>query len=148
MSYQTQNELEHFIFGEAVIEDFRPSPGGFTLLLDNVRILPENSTNRDIRTMRCNELALKVENGKIAGLFEESYKVYDADFWLIQETPERAIPGEEWEAVLKNLLGCELDELRRENGRYIVCIRGEDHTYRLELEGTGDHESWEKYLNL
>ena len=148
MSYQTQNELEHFIFGEAVIEDFRPSPGGFTLLLDNVRILPENSTNRDIRTMRCNEMTLKVENGKIAGLFEESYKVYDADLRLIQEIPERQIPREEWEDALKKLLGCELDELRQESGRYVVCIRGEDHTCRLELEGTGDRESWEKYLNL
>lgn len=148
MSYQTQNELEHFIFGEAVIEDFRPSPGGFTLLLDNVRILPENSTNRDIRTMRCNEMTLKVENGKIAGLFEESYKVYDADLRLIQEMPERPIPGQEWDDALTKLLGCELDELRQESGRYVVCIRGEDHTYRLELEGTGDRESWEKYLNL
>ena len=74
MSYQTQNELEHFVFEEAVVQDFRPSPGGFTLLLDNVRILPENSTNRDIRTMRCNEMTLKIEGGTIRGLFEEAYR--------------------------------------------------------------------------
>ena len=105
MSYQTQNELEHFIFEEAVVQDFRPSPGGFTLLLDNVRILPENSTNRDIRTMRCNEMTLKIEGGTIRGLFEEAYRLYDADFHLVQELPERQCPPEEWEKLLKMLSG-------------------------------------------
>ena len=103
MSYQTQNELEHFVFEEAVVQDFRPSPGGFTLLLDNVRILPENSTNRDIRTMRCNEMTLKIEGGTIRGLFEEAYRLYDADFHLVQELPERQCPPEEWEKLLKML---------------------------------------------
>lgn len=148
MSYQTQNELEHFVFEEAVVQDFRPSPGGFTLLLDNVRILPENSTNRDIRTMRCNEMTLKIEGGTIRELFEEAYRLYDADFHLVQELPERQCPPEEWENLLKMLSGCELDEITGDEKGYTVCIRGEDHTYRLELSGTGDRECWEKYLNL
>lgn len=148
MSFITQNELEHFQFEEAVAEEFRPSPGGFTLLLDNVRILPENSTNRDIRTMRCNEMSLKIEEGKILGLYEEGYKVYDADCRLIEELPERKIPEEELEEALKNLCGCELDDLTSEDGLYRIFLRGEGHTFRLELSGSGDRESWEKYLNL
>ena len=124
MSYQTQNDLEHFVFEEAVVQDFRPSPGGFTLLLDNVRILPENSTNRDIRTMRCNEMTLKIEGGTIRGLFEEDYRLYDADFHLVQELPERQCPPEEWEKLLKMLSGCELDEITGDEKGYTVCIRG------------------------
>ena len=50
--YSTINEVNHFEFGEAVVGDIQLTERMFHLVLDNVKICPENSCNRDIRMMR------------------------------------------------------------------------------------------------
>ena len=56
MKYTTTNEFNQFEFEEAHISDIQIVEGRFYMLLDNVKILPDNSCNRDIRKMRTNEL--------------------------------------------------------------------------------------------
>ena len=58
--YSTINEVNHFEFGEAVVGDIQLTERMFHLVLDNVKICPENSCNRDIRMMRTNELLFKI----------------------------------------------------------------------------------------
>ena len=77
--YNTMNEFVHFDFSEAVIGDIQLAEGMFRAVIDNVKILPENSCNRDIRTMRTNELLLKLDDAKLVTLVEEGYREYDAD---------------------------------------------------------------------
>ena len=77
--YNTMNEFAHFDFSEAVIGDIQLAEGMFRAVVDNVEILPENSCNRDIRTMRTNELLLKLDDAKLVTLVEEGYREYDAD---------------------------------------------------------------------
>ena len=50
--YSTINEVNHFEFGEAVVGDIQLTERMFHLVLDNVKICPENSCNRDIRMQR------------------------------------------------------------------------------------------------
>ena len=52
--YNAVNELNHFDFAEAVVGDIQLLGKMFHIVIDNVKILPENSFNRDIRTMRTN----------------------------------------------------------------------------------------------
>ena len=52
--YSTINEVNHFEFGEAVVGDIQLTERMFHLVLDNVKICPANSCNRDIRMMRTN----------------------------------------------------------------------------------------------
>ena len=46
--YSTINEVNHFEFGEAVVGDIQLTERMFHLVLDNVKICPENSCNRDM----------------------------------------------------------------------------------------------------
>lgn len=62
--YSTINEVNHFEFGEAVVGDIQLTERMFHLVLDNVKICPENSCNRDIRMMRTNELYLRFQMQK------------------------------------------------------------------------------------
>lgn len=50
--FQTKDELEHFDFEDAVLEEVECACGRVKVMIDNVKILPDNSMNRDIRTMR------------------------------------------------------------------------------------------------
>ena len=77
--YSTINEVNHFEFGEAVVGDIQLTERMFHLVLDNVKICPENSCNRDIRMMRTNELLFKISDAEIISLVEEGYNEYDAD---------------------------------------------------------------------
>ena len=77
--YNTTNELNHFDFAEAVIGDIQMTNDMFRAVIDNVKILPENTCNRDIRTMRTNELMLRLDSAQIVCLVLEGYREYDAD---------------------------------------------------------------------
>ena len=51
MKYTTTNEFEHFDFLEVHVNDIMFANGVFKIGLDDVKILLENSCNRDIRKM-------------------------------------------------------------------------------------------------
>ena len=148
MAYHTENETEHFDFEDAVISEIRQGLSTLHLFPDNVKILPENSTNRDIRTMRANGLDLAISGAKITAFVEEGYTVFDADGKLLREVPDREIPETEWQQAFSDLQAAALDGLAREGSTYRIAIRTEDHTARLEVTGDGDTEEWDRYLNL
>lgn len=148
MAYRTENETAHFDFADAVISEIRQGLSTLHLILDNVKILPENSTNRDIRTMRANGLDLAITSAKITAFVEEGYTVFDADGKLLRKVPDRLIPKEEWQQAFSDLQAATLDGLSRDGSTYCVAIRTEDHTARLEIMGDGDTEEWDRYLNL
>lgn len=153
MSYQTTNEMNHFEFHEAQVGNIQVTEGMFHLVLDNVRILPENSCNRDIRTMRCNELLFKIENPTIREVVEEGYKLYDANGSLKQSLDDTLVePGQYtrvWEVILEGeVYSAEKQEC---DGvcTYLFVIDGtNERTYTIQVEGTGETEEWERFLNL
>ena len=49
MKYTTNNEFQNFEFSEVHVNDIMYANGSFKIGLDDVKILPENSCNRDIR---------------------------------------------------------------------------------------------------
>ena len=77
--YNSINELNHFDFAEASVGDIQMADNMFHMVIDNVKILPENSFNRDIRTMRTNEMLFKIEGAEVISVVEEGYNEYDAD---------------------------------------------------------------------
>ena len=68
MKYMTENEFEHFDFTETYVKDIEQGNDYFHIWLDNVKILPENSCNRDIRKMRTNNLMLTIRDMTICSL--------------------------------------------------------------------------------
>ena len=62
--YNSINELNHFDFAEASVGDIQMADNMFHMVVDNVKILPENSFNRDIRVMRTNEMLFKIEGAE------------------------------------------------------------------------------------
>lgn len=148
MKYITTNEIEHFEFREAFIEDIMHMKGYFYMELDNVKILPENSCNRDIREMRANQLVFQITDGRITSFVEEGYKVFDADGKLTRQQDDIMIQEEAYQDRLNELKECYLYSIEKNQNQYRISIDTEDHTYFLTVEGTEDVEKWDRFLNL
>ena len=147
--YHTINELNHFIFGEAVLGDLQMTDEMFHAVIDNVKILPENSCNRDIRTMRANELLLKLDGAQIVALIEEGYREYDADGNLKHTYEDVTVKPEQYKEKEEVLIGGTIYELQMENGVYSFVIDGTDErTYTLKTAADGDEELWNRFLEL
>ncbi|MGN0485264.1 MAG: subtilin biosynthesis sensor protein SpaK [Lachnospiraceae bacterium] len=148
MGYITTNEWEHFDFKEAQIAELRLQNGAFYAVLDNVKILPENSKNRDIRKMRTNNLTFRIADCSIEAFVEEGYKTYNADGVLQQQVADRPIPESEYKSAFESLVECTIYSLEKEGDCYIFSIDTEDHTFLLKISGTEDREEWEKFFSL
>lgn len=148
MKYKTTNELSGFDFLDAYIGEIRALSDTFTMVLDNVKILPDNSKNRDIRKMRTNELELKIQNAKIADFVEEGYKIYDADGNLKEKKEDRPVSEADYTKEFEKLSGCVIYTLEKTGDTYEFSIDTEDHTYLLRVSGSEDIEEWERFLNL
>ena len=118
------------------------------MYLDNVKILPDNSHNRDIRIMRANELEFSISNATINQFVEEGYKVYDADGKLTSTVNDREISSEEYKEEFDKLSECTLYSITKKDGIYKIEIDTVDHTYALIVSGENDSVKWDRFLNL
>ncbi|WP_022748988.1 hypothetical protein [Lachnobacterium bovis] len=148
MKFTTENELQNFDFKDAYISDIRFSLDNFMLYLDNVKILPSNSTNRDIRTMRTNNLILTLEKATITSFINEGYKVYNADGKLLKTVNDSLIPEENYKQAVNELISCTINNIEQTDDKYTISIDTEDHTYLLTLTSQRNLEDWNKYFNL
>ena len=155
MKYTTTNEFEQFEFGEAHISDIQIVEERFFLLLDNVKILPDNSCNRDIRKMRTNELFFKVTNGTMTSLIEEGYKLYDANGKLTREIEDREVVASEYKEITDEFIDgmvyevekTILEDKNQVQYRFVIDAANE-RTYTMIVLGDGDLEEWDRFLNL
>lgn len=148
MRFFTENEVETFDFSEAHIGELRFGPGFFYMLLDNVKILENNSKNRDVRTMRTNGLMFRIMNPQVVAVTEEGCKIYNADGVLQQEVPDRPVRPEEYVKLCKKMEDAVVFELKKEDSCYRISADTEDHAYILEVQGSGDSEEWERFMNM
>lgn len=147
MGFFTENEVETFDFGEAHIGELRFGLGPFYMVLDNVKILEKNSCNRDVRTMRTNGLTFRIIDPRIVAVTEEGYRIYNADGVLQRELPDRKVEPEEYAELCEQLEDAVIYELKKDGNIYRISIDGEEHEYMLEVQGSGDSEEWERFMN-
>lgn len=155
MKYTTTNEFNQFEFEEAHISDIQIVEGRFYMLLDNVKILPDNSCNRDIRKMRTNELFFKVTNGTMTSLIEEGYKLYDANGKLTREIEDRKVVASEYKEITDEFIDgmvyevekTILEDKNQVQYRFVIDAANE-RTYTMIVLGDGDLEEWDRFLNL
>ena len=149
MNFITTNEFDNFIFSEVHISDVRYSGDVFTIVLDDVKILPENSKNRDIRTIRTNGLVLKLNNAKILSLIEEGYKIYDADGNLMKNEDDIAIEEADYTEVMNNFLdGYAFVIEKSSDSEFVFVIDGaNERTYNLVVCADSDSEEWDRFMN-
>ena len=148
MRFHTDNEFENFDFRESYVQGFVQMTGRFHVILDQVKIKPENSKNRDIRMMRTNNLELHIVNPTVQSIIEEGVKVYNANEELQQEIPDRTLKEEEYVSLFGSLEGCEVYNIEKIESRYVFFVDGEERSYIITVEGTGDYEEWDRFLNL
>lgn len=149
MKYNTKNEFEHFEFQEVHISDIQMTDDFFHIILDDVIILPENSCNRDIRKMRCNQLLFKVLDAKLVSLVEEGCKIYDADGNLKEQKEDREIAKEQYTVIKEQFVDATAYEITKSENEYVFVIDGLDEkTYALTVSGSGDTQEWDRFLNL
>lgn len=149
--YRTENEFAAFDFSEAQVGDMEMPDGIFHIVLDNVHILPDNSCNRDIRTMRTNELLFTVEFPKGLVVVEEGFKTYDANGVLQGMCEDRKLSREEYAKALEGIVGGSVYSAKKqaqgEKYEYHFIIDGtDDRTYAVTVLGSADHEEWNRFL--
>lgn len=151
MRFCTENEIDGFMFDEAVFQGAAVVNDHTDIFLDNVRIKPENSCNRDIIIKRANNLILRIA-GRRWKLIEEGYQLFDADMNPVRTVQDRMVADQDIQGDLDLMAGCPVDGLEKrkndENVLYILTIHVDDHTWRLEVEGSGDMETWDRFLNV
>ena len=150
MKYSTTNELEHFSFAESYIAEIQKRNNCMLFTLDNVTILPDNSCNRDVRSMRANGLELAIQDGNVELLVEEGYKVYNADGALTGQYEDKEIAPEQYNDTLKQLADgeCSIYSLEKSGNTYTFEIdASNDRTYVLRITGIRDIEEWDRFLN-
>lgn len=152
MKYTTENEFENFDFHETYIKDLEPGNGYFHIWLDNVKILPENSCNRDIRTMRTNGLMLAIQNADIVSMVHEGVKIYDADGNPKGERPDELVVPEKYTEIWPLFLEGYVYSMEKEKNETVlytlIVDTSEGETYEIKIAGSGEKESWDKFLNM
>ncbi len=149
MNYKTIDEIANFNFSETYIEDLQITSGFFHMILDDVKIKPENSCNRDIREMRANNLFFKIEDAVIESLVEEGYKVYDANGNLREAFEDVVVAEKERLNVMKEFADGNLYSLEKQGNKYIFTIDApNERTYSLTVSGSHDVEEWDRFLNV
>lgn len=148
MNYRTVDETSHFKFEDAYIADVQVTKGIFHLILDNVTILPENSCNRDIRTMRTNQMMFKLEEAEVVSLVEEGYKVYDANGNLSQTYEDQEIAKEQYTSVIKEFADGSIYSLEKQEELYTFLIDApNERTYNLQVKASHDVEEWDRFMS-
>ena len=133
--YSTINEVNHFEFGEAVVGDIQLTERMFHLVLDNVKICPEN--------------LFKISDAEIISLVEEGYNEYDADGNLKHTYPDEEVEKAKYDEVAQVLLEGTIYELTLQSGVYTFIIDGtNDRTYALKVTGSGDTQEWNRFLEV
>ncbi len=148
MGYRTKDELEHFDFKEAQINEIREENGHLYLELGYVTILGSNSCNRDIRAMGTNALTLQLYQVWEKRLVREGYRHFDADGNLKEQQEDEAIPGEEISGLYQELAGSVIFQLDRSGELYRFLLDGEERTYTFEVRAKHDIEEWERFMNI
>lgn len=148
MKFHTENEIETFDFKDSYVEELRFGLDSFYMLLDNVKILETNSRNRDVRTMRTNGLEFWILEAQLLEVVEEGCNIYNADGVLQQEVPDRTMDASEYAGLCEELSGAAVFDIKKEDGRYRILMDGEEHGYMLLVQGSGDAEDWNRFMNL
>ena len=149
MKYTTRNEFCNFEFSEVHIDDVKIQNGVFQMILDDVKILPENSTNRDIRKMRANGLVLTIEDAQINSFVEEGYKTQDADGNLLREDPDIELDEQQYRDIYEFFIDSYAYLIAQNEDEYTFVIDGtNERTYTIIVQGSGDVEEWDKFLQI
>lgn len=149
MKYKTTDEWKNFSFTDAYVGDIQETNGFFHMELDNVKILPENSCNRDIRKMRTNGLVLKLEDYVITSFIEEGYKLFDANGKPMKVVEDTVIAEEDYATVLKEIIEGVIYTMEKEEDTYIFSIDAvNERTYELKVKASHDVEEWERFFSL
>lgn len=151
MKYTTTNEWNHFDFSEAYLSEIQKISDCYQFTLDNVKIQPDNSKNRDIRQMRTNGLYFTIQGAQLVRMVEEGYRVLDADGKPMQQYEDQELPADCYPERLKSFAdgeGC-IYALEKSGHTYIITIdASNERTYVLYITGTGDREEWDRFLNV
>ncbi len=149
MKYTTTNEFDHFDFLEVHVNDIMFANGVFKIGLDDVKILPENSCNRDIRKMRTNGLILSLSDAEILSFVEEGYRIYDADGNLKKTEDDVPVDEQEYKTVFEYFTDAYAYNIEKKDDEYTFVIDGtNERTYSIIVKASGDAQEWDKFLNL
>ena len=81
-------------------------------------------------------------------VWEEGNRIYNADGKLMKQEEDRLISKEEYKEVFTMLLEQEIYDMTQKGNQYESMGQGEEHGYVIRVEGSGDLETWDRFLNI
>ncbi len=147
MNYRTVDELDHFKYGDAQVVEIQQSNGHLNLVLDGVTILSDNSCNRDIREMGCNDLHIKLQEIQNLVIIEEGYTSYNADGVLQDKIEDCVLEVSAYEELFQELVEGYVYSFEKKDAQYEISIDGEERTYTIQVQATHDVEEWNRFIN-
>lgn len=146
--FHTKNELEHFDFAGAEVIEAKAYRDQIIFQLGFVKILPENTCNRDIRVMGTNELTLKFLEVTQYTYVEEGYKVFDADGNLMNTVGDKTLQGEQALKAITTMENMTIYSIEKTENEYRISLDGLEQTFLVVLQANGDSQEWERFRNV
>ncbi len=148
MKFQSVNEMNHFDFTEAVLQKCEREMNRVVITLDNVKILPEHSLNRDIVTKRTNDFVLTFHNVAEWKLVEEGYTLYDAELRPYKKVEDRVVDEKDIAYDLSLMEECYVDEVVDDGEVCTLTWVVADHTWSLTLHYKQNKQEWDRWISL
>lgn len=147
MKYTSTNQLEQFSFQDAVIAEVRLQHTTFTLDLDNITILSNNTHNRDIHDMRANNAILTFTEATINKIVAEGYRVYDANNELTESVDDQVIDPKDFSSFFPQLANTTIYSIEQTDNKHcVINIDAEYQTYLIEVSYDTSLVEWDRFL--
>lgn len=147
MNYKSINELERFSFQDAVVASIEYTGNTLKMDIDNLTILSSHRLNRDIQDARANEVALSFSDASICRIYQEGYKVYDADHNLKETHEDRTIDVQDYPTLFKDLNSSVIYQIQLTSDTSCsIFIDAEYYTYVFEITYKDSFVEWSRFL--
>ena len=94
-------------------------------------------------------LMFAVQNADIVSMVHEGVKIYDADGNPKGERPDEIISGEKYMEIWPLFLeGCVYSLTKEQTVYTFIVDTAEGETYEIKIKGSGEKESWDRFLNM
>jgi hypothetical protein len=154
MGFVSKDELDRFIYDDAVTADFKLSVNTLDITAEALIVRHDNSQNTNYTDSYAGTSLIHFSDASVMNVYKEGYSYYNANDELVSEVPDEEISESEWDRLFKDLPGTYLVSLRKSDGGiYEAIFETSDEigasadSYKLMLKASHVTVSWDKYMN-
>ena len=154
MKYTAINELNHFVYHDALLKKMTWRNKNLHWELSAVNATIENSQNNFCKDMCIESAEIIFEQAHVVSIVSNAFQVYDSDNNLVESVEAITAISEEYDTILSKSLEnycfiMSMDGYQiSENGNYEACFNIADlvtHGYYITISFSKSIVSWEEF---